>query len=168
MEPDIDINIDIKSYLTFKLGGEVYACHVSKLLYILEISSISEIPDSPPYVKGILSKKNMVLPIIDIKQKMGLPPIEIGKETCIVVLNIDSLTIGILVDSALKVLEFEESDILPIANIGGNHHSGFIVGFVTDGDKFIMVLDIRFSNAETEFFKSTVLKHIETSSAVPN
>ncbi len=157
----IDANMDIKSYLTFKLDEEIFACHVNKLLHILEIPYITEIPGSPNYMKGIIDLRGKVLPVIDTKVKMGMPPVEFTKDTCIVVMDIsldnDSLLVGVLVDSVSEVLEFTEENILSAPNLGSKYHSDFITGIVKRNDKFILIIDIDtvFSLDEIDFLKST-------------
>ncbi len=162
----IDANMDIKSYLTFKLDEEVFACHVNKLLHILEIPHITEIPGSPNYMKGIIDLRGKVLPVIDAKVKIGMPPVEYTKDTCIVVMDItldnDSLLVGVLVDSVSEVLEFNEDKILPAPNLGSKYHSDFIEGIVRKDDKFIMILDIDmvFSLDDIDFLKSASMDEL--------
>jgi len=157
----IDTNMEIKSYLTFQLGDEVFACHVNKLLHILEIPSITEVPGSPEYMNGIINLRGKVLPVIDTKVKMGMPPVEFTKDTCIVVMDInmeeDSLLVGVLVDRVLEVLEFDEEQILPPPNLGSKYHSEFITGIVNRDDKFILIIDIDtiFSLDEINFMRSS-------------
>jgi purine-binding chemotaxis protein CheW len=156
-----DSSTDIKSYLTFRLGEEVYACHVNKLLSILEIPNITEVPGSPKYMKGIIDLRGKVLPLIDTKVKLSMPPVEFTKDTCIVVMDInfenDSLLIGILVDAVLEVMEFDSDKILPPPNLGKKYQSKFIYGIVKKDDKFIMMLDIDmlFSIDEIDYLVGT-------------
>jgi purine-binding chemotaxis protein CheW len=164
MSSYFDSSTDIKSYLTFRLGEEVYACHVNKLLSILEIPKITEIPGAPKYMKGIIDLRGKVLPLIDTKIKLYMPPVEFTKDTCIVVMDInyenENLLIGILVDAVLEVMEFEEDKILPPPNLGKKYHSKFIYGIVKKEDKFIMLLDIDllFSLDEIDLLKETTDK----------
>lgn len=157
-----DTNTDIKSFLTFKLGEEVFACHVNKLLSILEIPHITEVPGSPKYMKGIIDLRGKVLPVIDTKIKLQMPAINFTKDTCIVVMDInldaDNLLVGVLVDSVLEVLEFDQEMILPAPNLGSKYHSEFITGIVRKDGGFIMIVDIDkiFSLDEIDFLKGTV------------
>jgi purine-binding chemotaxis protein CheW len=156
-----DSSTDIKSYLTFRLGEEVYACHVNKLLSILEMPDITEIPGAPKYMKGIIDLRGKVLPLIDTKVKLNMPAVEFTKDTCIVVMDInfenDNLLIGVLVDAVLEVMEFDEDKILPPPNLGKKYQSKFIYGIVKKEEKFIMLLDIDmlFSIDEIDFLKET-------------
>ncbi len=161
MDNYVDTNMEIKSYLTFELGDEVFACHVNKLLHILEIPDITEVPGAPHYMKGIINLRGKVLPVIDTKVKMGMPPVEFTKDTCIVVMDInlddDSLLVGVLVDRVLEVLEFNDEDILPPPNLGSKYHSEFITGIVNRDGKFILIIDIDtvFSLDEINFMRDS-------------
>lgn len=154
-----DSSSDIKSFLTFKLGEEVFACHVNKLLSILEIPKITEVPGAPKYMKGIIDLRGKVLPVIDTKTKLKMPAIEFSKDTCIIVMDINldnsNLLVGVLVDAVLEVMEFDQDKILPAPNLGSKYHSDFISGIVRKDDKFIMLLDIDmvFSLDEIDFLK---------------
>ncbi len=171
----IDTNMEIKSYLTFQLGEEIFACHVNKLLHILEIPDITDVPGAPAYMKGIIDLRGKVLPVIDTKVKMGMPPVEFTKDTCIVVMDInlddDSLLVGVLVDKVLEVLEFNDEEILPPPNLGSKYHSQFITGIVNRNDKFILIIDIDtvFSLDEINFMRdsseSETLEETEESQA---
>jgi len=167
-----DTSSDIKSFLTFRLGEEVFACHVNKLLSILEIPEITNVPGSPNYMKGIIDLRGKVLPIIDTKIKLNMPAVEFSKDTCIVVMDIrldnDNLLIGVLVDAVLEVMEFEQDKILPPPNLGSKYHSEFISGIVRKDDKFIMLVDIDmvFSLDEIDFLKTAV--ELEEESQEPN
>jgi len=141
-----DTTNDIKSYLTFRLGEEIFACHVNKLLSILEIPKITDIPGAPKYMKGIIDLRGKVLPLIDIRIKLNMPQVEFTKDTCIVVMDIsldnDSLLVGVLVDAVLEVMEFENDKILAPPNLGKKYHSKYIYGIVKKDEKFIMLVDI--------------------------
>ena len=149
----------INSYLTFKIGSEVFAANVSKVLNILELQPITEVPQSPKYMKGVINLRGEVLPVIDSKVKFGLGETEFTNNTCILVLDInideESVHVGALVDSVLEVLEFEEKDIEPAPSIGNKYKSEFIEGMCKADDKFIMILnmDLVFSMDELVILK---------------
>ena len=144
------INDDIlqttNSYLTFQLGDERFAVHVSKLLNILELIPITKVPKSPEYLKGVINLRGSVLGVMDIKMKFNFPITEYTKDTCILVLEVlieDDLTeVGAIVDSVHDVIEIDEKQILPPLSIGIKFKSDFITGVIKYNDIFIMVLDI--------------------------
>lgn len=137
----------LNSYLSFKLGDEIFAANVSKVLNILEMTKITKVPQAPAYMQGVINLRGTVLPVIDTRIKFGLSPTEFTPSTCILVLDIEvegeSLHVGGLVDSVQEVLEIEEHQILPAPNIGNRYRSQFITGmYKLTEDDFIMLLDM--------------------------
>ena len=134
------------SYLTFKIGDEVFASHVAHVNNILEVTRITKVPKTPDYMKGVINLRGSVLPLIDTRIKFGMPPTEFTSNTCILVLDIqvqkDLVKLGILVDSVQEVIEIDEKDILPPPNIGMNINTDFINGMFKMEDEFIMILNM--------------------------
>ena len=143
---DEEILQTTNSYLTFQLGDERFAVHVSKLLNILELIPITKVPKSPEFLKGVINLRGSVLGVIDIKMKFDFPITEYTKETCILVLQVlmdeDVTEVGAIVDSVHDVIEIEEKEILPPLSVGIKFKSEFVTGVINFNDKFIMVLDI--------------------------
>ncbi len=139
-------NSKINSFLSFKLGDEEFAAHVGKVLNILEMTKITEVPRAPEYMKGVINLRGTVLPVIDTRIKFGMPATEYTTNTCIIVLDIDmdgeSIHVGALVDSVQAVLEFDNTNIMPAPSIGSKYRSEFIEGVVNVDDKFIMLLNM--------------------------
>jgi purine-binding chemotaxis protein CheW len=136
----------IQTYLSFRLGTEVFAINVSKVLNILEMKPITKVPKSPEYMKGVINLRGTVLPVVDLRLKFSLPENEITVDTNIIVLSIDKegepVTLGILVDSVKEVLEFKTDEIVPSPTIGTKYNSTFIEGLWPINENFIMILDI--------------------------
>jgi len=136
----------IQTYLSFRLGEEVFAINVSKVLNILEMKPITRVPKSPEYMKGVINLRGTVLPVVDLRLKFSLPENEITVDTNIIVLNIDKegepVTLGILVDSVKEVLELKTDEIVPSPTIGTKYNSTFIEGLWPINENFIMILDI--------------------------
>jgi purine-binding chemotaxis protein CheW len=123
---------EMNSYLSFKLGDEEFASHVSKVLNILEMTRITEVPKSPSFMKGVINLRGMVLPVIDTRLKFGMPATEYTDKTCIVVMELDldneKVYVGALVDEVVAVLELENKQIEPPPSIGSKYRSVFIYG----------------------------------------
>ncbi len=137
----------INSYLSFKLEEEIYAANVNKVLNILEMTRITKVPKTPPYLKGVINLRGTVLPVIDTRVKLDLNATEYTTDTCILVLDIavdnESLHVGALVDAVQEVLEINEKEIQPPPNIGNIFRSEFITGmFKLNDEQFIMLLDL--------------------------
>ncbi|PKP22601.1 MAG: chemotaxis protein CheW [Bacteroidetes bacterium HGW-Bacteroidetes-21] len=144
---DKETKLKLNSYLSFKLGDEVFAANVGKVLNILEMVKITKVPKCPDYMKGVINLRGSILPVIDTRIKLGMSATEMTPNTCILVLDIDfkddSIHIGGLVDSVQEVLEIEPDKILPPPNIGSKFQSEFICGmYKFNEDQFIMLLDM--------------------------
>jgi len=137
----------LSSYLSFKLGDELFAANVSKVLNILELSKITKVPQAPEYMKGVINLRGSVLPLVDTRIKFGLIPTEFTTNTCILVLNVtigdETIQIGGLVDAVQEVLEIESQHILPPPNLGNKYQSKFISGiYKKANDDFTLIVDM--------------------------
>lgn len=137
---------EFDSYLSFKLGDELFSANVAKVLNILEMVKITKVPKSPEYMKGVINLRGNVLPVIDLKLKFGMEATKKTSNTCILVLDIEidneSLHVGALVDSVQEVLELTEDKIQPPPALGSKYQSEFIYGMAKQDDEFIMLLDM--------------------------
>jgi purine-binding chemotaxis protein CheW len=139
-------NNQITSYLSFRLGEEIFALHVSRVHKILEVSKITEVPRAPDYMKGVINLRGNVLPVVDTRVKFGMTPIEKSKTTSILVGEVkiqgESVLIGLLVDAVHSVLKLEEDDLLPPPSIGDRFRSEFISNMARVKDKFFIILNM--------------------------
>jgi len=151
----------ITSYLTFKLGDEMFGANVAKVLNILEMTKITKVPKAPNYMKGVINLRGSVLPLIDTRIKFDLGETVYTTNTCILVLDIDlngeAVHVGALVDSVQEVLEIEEAHIQPPPSIGSKYRSEFIEGMAKINDEFIMLLnmDMIFNTAELSLLRES-------------
>jgi purine-binding chemotaxis protein CheW len=156
----------INSYLTFKLGDEVFAANVAKVLNILEMTKITKVPKAPTYMKGVINLRGSVLPLIDTRIKFEMEETIYTSNTCILVLDInmngESVHVGALVDSVQEVLEIEDKNIQPSPSIGTKYKSEFIDGMAKVDDNFIMLLnmDLVFSTDELSLLKDSATSPI--------
>ncbi len=154
---------EIDSFISFKLGEEYFAISVSQVLNILQLVQITKVPTAPDYMKGVINLRGTVLPIIDIRMKFGMDPIQYQRDTVILVLNViienEKVDAGILVDSVKEVFEIKKDEIMPPPGIGSKYKSKFIEGIYKMSDeKFVMLLDIDkiFSSDEVVMLKESV------------
>ncbi len=136
----------IKSYLTFRLADEIFAAHAGKVLSIIELCKITPVPVSPKYMAGVINLRGTVLPVIDLRLMLGLPPAEKTVDSCIITLDVivenKPMLIGAIVDAVQSVEEFEIEDILPYPEIGNKFRTDFIIGVVSIKNEFIIVLNM--------------------------
>lgn len=136
----------INSYLTFSIGDESFAAHVGKVINILELSKITQVPRTPEFMLGVINLRGTVLPVVDTRIKFGLDVTEFTSQTCIIVMEIDMegdvIKLGALVDGVQEVLEVDDAEIKPPPSIGSKFKSEFIKGMIKVDDSFIMLLDM--------------------------
>ena len=147
MEENTSNVIDnVSTFLSFSLGNELFAVNVSKVLTILELRPITKVPNSPEYMRGVINLRGNILPVIDMRIKFGMKPIEFTTNTCINVLNIivddENVQLGILVDAVDKVFEIKDSEIEESPSIGTKYKTDFIQGMYKLNEGFIMLLNI--------------------------
>ena len=142
------------SYLTFGLEKELFALPVERIQKILEIQPITEVPKSPPYMTGIINLKGKIVPVIDLRKKLGLGPGEITKSTCLLVSEVrigqDPTLVCLLVDIVQAVLKIGTENRIPPPSLGDQFQSHFIVGMAKINDELAMILepDVLFASDE--------------------
>lgn len=133
-------------YLTFKLADEVFALDVAKVREILEYTSITKVPQTPEFMRGVINLRGSVVPVIDLRLKFGMAPTEQTINTCIIVVEVtldgDTTVLGALADSVQEVVEMEPEQIEPAPHIGTRLNTEFIKGMGKHDDNFIIILDI--------------------------
>lgn len=135
-----------QTYLTFRLGKEIFAANIIKATNIIEVLPITKVPRSPEYMKGVINVRGNVLPVIDTRMKFGMSPIKITKTTVIINFNVEidgeQSDVGALVDEPGTVVEVDESEISEPPHIGAKYKSELIKGTLKINKDFVMVLDI--------------------------
>lgn len=137
---------EIRQYLTFKLSEEIFAVDVEKVREILELTTITKIPQTPEFMRGVINLRGSVVPVVDMRLKFGMPETERTVNTCIVVVEVacdgETLVLGALTDSVQEVFELEPEQIEPAPRIGTRIDTDFIQGMGKSDGQFIMILDI--------------------------
>ena len=134
-------------YLTFLLGHEEYGVNILKVKEIIGLINITPVPETPPFVKGIINLRGKVIPVIDLRLKFQMPQRDYDERTCIVIMEIqrmggESLLIGVIVDGVSEVLPISEEKIEPPPAIGLSLKSTYIKGMAKINDVVKILLDI--------------------------
>ncbi|MDD2309856.1 MAG: chemotaxis protein CheW [Desulfuromonadaceae bacterium] len=133
-------------YLTFNLSDEVFAVDVGRVREILEITSITKVPQTPEFMRGVINLRGSVVPVIDMRLKFGMSETERTVNTCIVVVEVDmdgeNIVLGALADSVQEVIEMESSQVEAAPHIGTHLNTDFIKGMGKYNERFVMILDI--------------------------
>lgn len=129
-------------YLTFMLGHEEYGLEILKVREIMGIVDITAMPQLPHYIKGVINLRGTVIPIVDLRLKFGFEETTYTKETCIIVVNLNSRLTGIVVDAVSEVLDISEKEIDPPPSFGATVRTDFIIGMGKVKGKVKILLDI--------------------------
>lgn len=111
---DDSANEAIERYLTFISDNITFGISTNHVIEIISSYMIRPIPMVPSYIKGIINLRGMVIPVIDLRMRMGKPEIDYPPSACIIVLEIEDITIGVLVDSVIQVLDIDIVKTAPI------------------------------------------------------
>ncbi len=141
-----DTTQESRQYLTFRLADETYGIEVHKVREILDFPVLTKVPRAPEFMLGVINLRGHVVPVVDLRKRFQLAAGEQTKESCIIVLEIDLagelLTIGIVGDSVEEVIDLVQSQIEPPPKLGAQLNTEFILGMGTQGEEFILLLDI--------------------------
>lgn len=137
---------ETNQYLTFKLDGEVFALAIAKVREVLDFTSVTRVPQTPSYMRGVINLRGSVVPVMDLRLKFGLARTEKTVNTCIIITEIvmdgETTILGALADSVQEVLDLEADQIEPPPRIGTKLRTEFIKGMGKHGEEFIIILDI--------------------------
>jgi purine-binding chemotaxis protein CheW len=134
-------------FLTFTLGGEEYGVPVLKVREIIKMMDITQVPQVPEHVLGVINLRGKVIPVIDLRRKFGFAATEYSERTCIIVADVDLATthvmMGVVVDSVSEVLNVSDSEVEETPDFGGRTTTDYILGLAkVKGDvKILLDLD---------------------------
>lgn len=127
-------------YLTFVIGKEVYGIEIKYVTEIIGIQSITEVPELPDYVRGIINLRGKIIPVLDVRLRFKREFKEYNDRTCIIVVDIKDLSVGLIVDSVAEVISISENNVVdpPDANTGFNNKYIKGIGKVEDEVKLLL------------------------------
>ncbi len=133
-------------YITFKLGGELFAIDVKHVREVLDLTQITRVPTAPAYMRGVVNVRGTAIPVVDLRLKFGLPRgvDSVNSRILVLELNVDghAAVVGGLADSVHDVVEIEPTEIGEPPRIAMRWRSDVIAGMAKRGDEFAIILDI--------------------------
>ena len=153
--PDGRVADGSSRYLTFRLGGELFALGILDITEIIEYRPLTEVPMMPAFIRGVLNLRGRVVPVVDLAARFGRGPTQVARRTGIIIVETADTggtdgdggdrpgqDFGIVVDAVNEVMHFGEDDIEPPPAFGAGIRSDFISGMAKRGGDFIIVLDV--------------------------
>jgi purine-binding chemotaxis protein CheW len=147
-------------YLTFGLGEEVFALETGSVREVIELVSVTRIPKTPPFMRGVINLRGHAVPVVDLRIKFDMPKVADTVNTCIIIVDVEvegeNCYMGAIVDSVREVFEMTSDQINPPPRMGTSIRADFIRGMGKQNEEFIMILDIGkvFSPEELQVMRS--------------
>lgn len=133
-------------YLSFMLGEEVFALDITKVREVLDFTTITKVPQTPDFMRGVINLRGSVVPVVDMRLKFGMNATEKTVNTCIIIVEVtleeESIVIGALADSVREVFDLEDDQVEPAPKIGTQLNTEFLKGMGKKNEEFILILDI--------------------------
>lgn len=139
MEQEDDTQKD--KFLTFSLGDELYGIEIRYVTEIIGTQPITEIPELPEYIKGVINLRGRIIPVMDVRLRFRKPFREYNDRTCIIVVDISYMSVGLIVDSVSEVLSIPEHDIVPPPEMNQGTRNRYIKGIGKEGNQVKLLID---------------------------
>lgn len=130
-------------YMTFKSGNEYFGLEIQYVNEIIQLQAITAIPETEDYIKGLINLRGKVIPVVDVRLRFKQEPFEYNDRTCIIVINIKSMMVGLIVEKIAEVVEIKEDNILPPPSVGraDKVQNKYVYGIGKVGDAVKLLLD---------------------------
>lgn len=130
-------------FMTFQTGKEFFGISISYVNEIIVMQPITAVPEVEDYIKGLINLRGKIIPVIDVRVRFKMEPIEYTDRTCIIVINVKSTVIGLIVEKIAEVDTIMDEDIVPPPTLGHkeNEQSKYVYGLAKTGDKVKLLLD---------------------------
>lgn len=135
-----------QQYLTFSLGGEVFALGILNVKEIIEFGNVTEIPMMPAFIRGVINLRGAVVPVIDLSARFGGAASTVSRRTCIIIVELNDgderQDLGVIVDAVNEVLEIPRAEIEPPPTFGAKIRADFIQGMGKVEGRFVIILNV--------------------------
>jgi len=132
-------------YVTFQSGNEYFALKIEYVSEIIVFQEITEIPESEDYIKGLINLRGKIIPVIDVRIRFRQEPMAYTDRTCIIIVNVRDLVVGLIVEKVAEVVEIKEEDILPPPSATIGHEdktqNRYVYGIGKVGEEVKLLLD---------------------------
>lgn len=142
---------DVSQWVTFRLGEESYGVNVMQVQEVLRVSEIAPVPGAPGYVLGIINLRGNVVSVLDTRLRFGLAKKETDDSTRIIIIELESQTIGILVDSVAEVEDVQSSEVDTPPSVGNEESARYIAGVVSRANGILILVDVHRLLSEQEW-----------------
>ncbi|MCA9035606.1 MAG: chemotaxis protein CheW [Planctomycetaceae bacterium] len=129
-------------FLTFQLAEEEFGIDILKVQEIKGLTHLTQIPNVPPYIKGVMNLRGTVVPVVDLRSRFNMPAAQYNQFTVIIIVTVGQKVMGLVVDAVSDVLNVADSDLESLPELGHGIDTAFITGMAKSSDRLITLLDI--------------------------
>lgn len=140
MEQNVDLQV--KQYVVFKLGREEYGLDIQKVTTIEKVMAIARVPKTPAYIKGVINLRGEIIPIIDLRIRFKLPEIEATEDTRIIIIKIDEISVGFIVDAVDEVMQLTENSVESLSSFSNDLSMDYILGVGKIDNRIVTLLNL--------------------------
>jgi purine-binding chemotaxis protein CheW len=133
---------ELLQLVSFKMGNEEFGVDILKVQEINRMLEVTHVPNSPPYVEGVINLRGKVIPVINLRQRLGLESKEWDKHTRIIVMELSGKTVGFVVDAVSEVLRIPKSVTEPPPTMGNEANADYIMAVGKLEDRLLTLLDL--------------------------
>lgn len=139
-------------FLTFFIGKEIYGLEIKYVTEIIGMQEVSEVPELPEYIIGIINLRGKIIPVMDVRLRFKKPAIQYNDRTCIIVIDIRDISIGLIVDAVSEVMTISEDNIVMPPEFGKDSGNKYIksIGKVENEVKLLLDCDKLLADEEAE------------------
>jgi purine-binding chemotaxis protein CheW len=138
--------VELEQYLTFLLAGEEYAIGILKVKEIIEYDTVTTVPKTPKWIRGVINLRGSVVPVVDLRLKFGLEERPLTKTTCIVIVEGNwgsgNTLMGVIADAVSQVMDIAAGEVQEVPSFGTRINVDYLLGMAQSGKKFVLLLDI--------------------------
>ena len=133
---------EVLQLASFRLGEEEYAIDISAVQEINRMTEVTKVPNSPPYIEGVLNLRGRIIPAVNLRKKFGLPEREYDRHTRIMVVDVEGTMVGLIVDAVSEVLRISPETIEPAPEMSAGVNSKYIMGVGKINGRLVILLDL--------------------------
>jgi purine-binding chemotaxis protein CheW len=130
-------------YLTFRLGQEEYGIDILRVQEIRSYEEPTRIANAPPFIKGVVNLRGVIVPVVDLRIKLGCAQVDYTAFTVVIVLNVKGRVVGAVVDSVSDVLELPHEQVRPAPDMSSAVNTDFVTGIANVGERMLILMDIQ-------------------------
>lgn len=128
--------------VAFRLDQEEFAVPIAKIREIVRVGDITRIPQAPPHIRGVMNLRGRILPVVELRSRLGLPPVDLTSRSRVLVADAQARTLGLLVDSVAEVVKVPERAVVPPPDDILAANADYITGVARLGSRLLILLDL--------------------------